>query len=56
MKAAVVHDFIQPLSIENVAMPEPGDGQVLGGSRPVAFATPTSMPRTAIGRSSLTCR
>ena len=29
MKAAVVHDFTQPLSIENVAMPEPGDGQVL---------------------------
>ena len=29
MKAAVVHDFTQPLSIEDVAMPEPSDGQVL---------------------------
>ena len=29
MKAAVVHDFSQPLSIEDVPTPEPGDGQVL---------------------------
>jgi alcohol dehydrogenase, propanol-preferring len=29
MKAAVVHDFTQPLSIENVPRPEPSDGQVL---------------------------
>ena len=29
MKAAVVHDFTQPLSIDNVPRPEPGDGQVL---------------------------
>ncbi len=29
MKAAVVHDFTQPLTIENVPRPEPGDGQVL---------------------------
>lgn len=29
MKAAVVHDFNQPLSIEDVLRPEPGDGQVL---------------------------
>jgi propanol-preferring alcohol dehydrogenase len=29
MKAAVVHDFTQPLSIENVAGPEAGYGQVL---------------------------
>ena len=29
MKAAVVHDFTQPLSIENVPTPEPSDGQVL---------------------------
>jgi propanol-preferring alcohol dehydrogenase len=29
MKAAVVHDFNQPLSIEDVPRPEPGDGQVL---------------------------
>jgi D-arabinose 1-dehydrogenase-like Zn-dependent alcohol dehydrogenase len=29
MKAAVVHDFTQPLSIENVPRPEAGDGQVL---------------------------
>jgi hypothetical protein len=29
MKAAVVHAFTQPLSIENVPKPEPSDGQVL---------------------------
>jgi propanol-preferring alcohol dehydrogenase len=29
MKAAVVHDFTQPLSIEDVPRPEPSDGQVL---------------------------
>jgi D-arabinose 1-dehydrogenase-like Zn-dependent alcohol dehydrogenase len=29
MKAAVGHEFTQPLSIEDVPMPEPGDGQVL---------------------------
>jgi NADPH:quinone reductase-like Zn-dependent oxidoreductase len=29
MKAAVVHDFTQPLSIEDVPTPEAGDGQVL---------------------------
>jgi propanol-preferring alcohol dehydrogenase len=29
MKAAVVHSFDQPLSIEDVATPEPGDSQVL---------------------------
>jgi propanol-preferring alcohol dehydrogenase len=29
MKAAVVHDFAKPLSIENVPTPEPSAGQVL---------------------------
>ena len=29
MKAAVVHDFTQPLSIERRPQPEPSDGQVL---------------------------
>ena len=29
MKAAVIRDFTEPLSIEDVAMPEPSDGQVL---------------------------
>ena len=29
MRAAVVHDFTQPLSIEDVPTPEAGDGQVL---------------------------
>jgi alcohol dehydrogenase, propanol-preferring len=29
MKAAVVHDFTQPLSIDDVPRPEPRDGQVL---------------------------
>jgi alcohol dehydrogenase, propanol-preferring len=29
MKAAVVHDFTQPLTIEDVPRPEPSDGQVL---------------------------
>src|SRR5580700_1108855 len=29
MKAAVIHDFTQPLNIENVPTPDAGDGQVL---------------------------
>ncbi len=29
MKAAVVHNFTQPLRIENVPKPQAGDGQVL---------------------------
>jgi propanol-preferring alcohol dehydrogenase len=29
MKAAVVHDFTKQLSIEEVATPEPGNGEVL---------------------------
>jgi propanol-preferring alcohol dehydrogenase len=29
VKAAVVHDFGQPLAVEDVPTPEPGDGQVL---------------------------
>jgi hypothetical protein len=29
MKAAVVHDFAEPLSIEDVVEPKPSDGQVL---------------------------
>jgi hypothetical protein len=29
MKAAVVHQFGQPLTLEEVAIPEPGAGQVL---------------------------
>ena len=52
MKAAVVI-LHQPPSIEDVATPEPSDGQVLVRIEAVAFAIPTSMPRTAIGRSSL---
>jgi Zn-dependent alcohol dehydrogenase len=27
MKAAVIDDFTQPLSIENVAMPEPSEAE-----------------------------
>src|SRR6266536_3415838 len=29
MKAAVVHDFTSPLSIEDVPRPEPGPGEIL---------------------------
>jgi propanol-preferring alcohol dehydrogenase len=29
MKAAIVHDFTKPLSIEEVPTPTPGEGQVL---------------------------
>ena len=29
MKAAVVHDFTKPLSLEDVPKPEPGPGEVL---------------------------
>jgi alcohol dehydrogenase, propanol-preferring len=29
MKAAVVHAFGEPLTIEDVPIPEPGEGQVL---------------------------
>jgi hypothetical protein len=34
MKAAVVHSFDQPLSLEDVPVPEPGPEQVLDGSAP----------------------
>ena len=29
MKAAVVHDFAEPLSVEDVPKPEPADGEVV---------------------------
>jgi len=29
MKAAVVHDFTKPLSLDEVATPKPGPGEVL---------------------------
>ena len=29
MKAAVVHDFTKPLSLEDVPKPEPGPGEIL---------------------------
>ena len=29
MKAAVVHDFGQPLAIEEISVPTPGAGQIL---------------------------
>ena len=29
MKAAVVHDFTQPLRVEDVPKPEPGTGEIV---------------------------
>ena len=50
MKAAVVHEFKKPLSIEEVPVPEVGPGQVWSRSRPRACATPTCTRPTATGR------
>ena len=52
MKAAVVHEFGQPLAIEDVSVPTPGAGQILVKSRRAACATPTSTRPKATGRSS----
>jgi Zn-dependent alcohol dehydrogenase len=35
MKAAVVHDFRKPLSIDDIAKPEPGLGEVIVKGRDV---------------------
>ena len=51
MKAAVVHQFGQPLRIEDVEIPRPGHGQVLSESKRRGCATPTSTRPTATGRS-----
>ncbi|WP_232280732.1 hypothetical protein [Chloroflexus aggregans] len=50
MKAAVVHDFTQPLQIEEVPKPEPGFGEIVVKIEHQVFATPIFMQRTAIGR------
>jgi hypothetical protein len=52
MKAAVVREFGKPLTIEEVPAPEVGPGQILVKIAATAFATPTSTPQTATGRSS----
>jgi hypothetical protein len=52
MKAAVVHEFGQPLRIEDVPVPEPGTGEIIVKVETAGCATPTSMPPTVIGRSS----
>ena len=56
MKAAVVHDFTQPLTIDNVPMPEPGDGQVLVRIEACGLCHTDIHARTATGRSSRRCR
>jgi acyl-CoA reductase-like NAD-dependent aldehyde dehydrogenase len=55
MKTAVVRDFAQPLSIEEVPTPSPRRGRCSSASRPRGSATPTSTPPTATGRSSRRC-
>jgi hypothetical protein len=52
MQAAGVHEFTSPLRLEEVAKPEPGPGRVSSRLRPRVYATRTSTPPTAIGRSS----
>jgi hypothetical protein len=49
MKAAVVHKFGKPLSIEEVPVPRPGPGRFWSGWSPVAWVTPTSTLPTVIG-------
>ena len=51
MKAAVVHEFKQPLAIDEEAGPVPEPGQILVKIAARACATPTCTPRTATGRS-----
>jgi len=45
MKAALVIEFGEPMTIGELTVPEPVDGEVLiSGSRPAASATPMSTP------------
>ena len=50
MKAAVVHQFKQPLSIDEVTVPEVGQGQILVKIEAWVSATPTCTRWTATGR------
>ncbi len=50
MKAAVVRRFGEPLAIEEVATPRPGQGEILVRVAASGCATPTCTPPTAIGR------
>ena len=50
MKAAVVHEFKKPLSIDEVPVPEVGPGQILVKIEASGSATPTCTRRTATGR------
>ena len=51
MKAAVVHAYDHPLSIEDVPIPQPGAEQVLVRIEACGLChTPTSTPLVASGR------
>ena len=50
MKAAVVHEFKKPLSIEEVPVPEVRPGQILVKVEASGCATLTCMRRMATGR------
>jgi D-arabinose 1-dehydrogenase-like Zn-dependent alcohol dehydrogenase len=50
MKAAVVHQFGNPLVIEDVPVPTPGAGEILVKVMAAACATQTCMPPKATGR------
>ncbi len=49
MKAAVVHDFHQPLRIEELPKPEPGFGEIVVRSKRQVYVTPISTRRTVTG-------
>lgn len=57
MKAVVVHDFTQPLTVDNVPRPEPSDGQVLVRIEACGFwHTDIHAAARGPGRSNLPCR
>ena len=51
MKAAVVRKFTEPLSIEEMTVPEVGRGQILVKIEACGVFIRTYMPRMATGRS-----
>jgi D-arabinose 1-dehydrogenase-like Zn-dependent alcohol dehydrogenase len=50
MKAAVVHGFGRPVTIDDIPIPDPGPGELLVKVTRAAFATQTCTRQTGIGR------
>ena len=50
MKAAVVHQFKEPLAIEDIETPEPGPSEILVRIEASGLCHTDTTPRTGIGR------